>query len=119
MTAFLIAASLSLAWALVHTFVGEREVARPLRAVSMPHTARATAWMCWHYVTVALFLMFAFFLAAALGEAGLGLAATLLAAAFFLTGLWAKVATGESFARLPQGWLFLPVMLSGIWGLLA
>lgn len=119
MVPFSIAAALSLAWALVHLFVGGRQIARPLLAAQMPVTARSTAWMCWHFVSVTLFLLATFFLAAAFGSDDLGLAGTLIAAAFFFTGLWAKTMTGETFARLPQGWLFLPVALAGLWGLLA
>lgn len=119
MIPFLIASVLSFLWAAVHLFVGGRQIAVPLRSASLDDVPRATAWMCWHFVSGTLVLMGAFFLAAAFGEAGLGLAATLLAGAFFGIGLWAKGEMEVTYAQLPQGWLFLPVVIFGAWGLMA
>ena len=118
MIPFLIASALSFLWAAVHLFVGGRDTALPLRNAPFEAVPRATAWMCWHFVSGTLVLMGAFFLAAAFGETGLGLAATLLAGIFVGIGFWAKGQMEVSFSELPQGWLFVPVELLGAWGLI-
>ena len=120
---FLIAAALSAVWAAVHLFVGGPQVAVPLRTTrQISVTARETAYLCWHLVSVTLVLMAAFFLAAGLGvQGGLGLAmaGTALAAGFAGLGLVLPILIGSDYKQLPQGWLFLPVIALGIWGLMS
>ena len=115
---FFLAALVSALWAGVHLFVGGREVARPLRAAALPHLVSQTAYLCWHFVSITLALMALLFLAAGMGwGAGLGLAATALAFGFALTGLVLPPLLGAPYGRLPQGWLFVPVVALGAWGL--
>ncbi len=115
------AAALSTLWALVHLFIGGPEVAGPLRkARDLPEVARDTAYFCWHLVSVTLVLMAGLFLAAALGTRGaegLAMAGTALAAGFAALGLALPHLIGTDYRRLPQGWLFVPVIALGLWGL--
>jgi len=110
------AGSLSILWCAVHFFVGGRNIAAPLRvAEGLDSTQRSIAWMCWHMVTVNLFLMGAFFiLGAHLSIVGLVWAGTALSISFFATGLLIPVLSGISYREVPQGWLFLPTTILGI-----
>ncbi|MEM1364454.1 MAG: hypothetical protein AAGH82_01765 [Pseudomonadota bacterium] len=109
------AALLSLAWAVVHLFVGGRDCAKPLREdVALEPEARHTMWMCWHMVTATLFILALLFALAVLtGDPGIGLSATLVAAGLAIAGLMSVPALKTSFRVLPQGWLFVPVVLLG------
>ncbi|MCK0169316.1 hypothetical protein MWU52_17315 [Jannaschia sp. S6380] len=121
MIAGLAAAVLAAMLACVHTFVGGRAIARPLRqATDLPTVVRATSWMCWHMVTTTLFLMaILLFWGAWGGRPDLILAGTLLAAAVALGGLAAAPALGVGYRVLPQGWLFVPVVALGLWSFYA
>jgi hypothetical protein len=56
-----------LIWLAVHTFVGGRQIARPLvEAVELPPVVRHTQYLCWHFTTVAIACMAVFFLVAAI-----------------------------------------------------
>ena len=112
------AAGLSLLWAFVHLIMGGREVARPLLVADLPPVVIYTSYLCWHYVTGALFLLAVLFLLAGFGY-GTGLSATLLAGVFVGVGVVIPVATGQGFKLLPQGLLFVPNTALGIAGLLA
>jgi len=104
-----LASGLGLIWALVHTFVGGKEVALPLRHSDLPEVVRATAWMCWHMVTATLFLAAALPLIAIwTGLSGVLLSALLLNGAIMLAGLISAPILGVSYKTLPQGWLFIP-----------
>ncbi|MGY3437129.1 MULTISPECIES: hypothetical protein [unclassified Marinovum] len=48
---------------------------------------------------------------------GLALAATALSAAFMLLGIIGIPMIGQSYRRVPQGWLFVPTTVLGLWGL--
>jgi hypothetical protein len=115
------AGGLAAIWLAVHTFVGGRQIARPLvEAVELPPVVRHTQYLCWHFTTVAIACMAVFFLVAAItGIAAYATAATVLALGFFVVGVGLVVALGESHARLPQGWLFLPVAGLGMAGLVS
>ncbi|KIT16496.1 hypothetical protein [Jannaschia aquimarina] len=119
MNVALTAGLLTLLWAIVHLFLGGREVARPLReAIDLPELVRATAWMCWHMVTATLFLVAALFLVGGWADRpDLVVAATLLSAGIAVAGILAAPALGVSYRTLPQGWLFVPVSGLGLWAM--
>ncbi len=112
------AGGLAAIWLIVHTVVGGRQIARPLvEATALSPVVRHTQYLCWHFTTVAIACMAGLFLLAVLsGIAAYATSATLLAAGFFCVGVGLVVALGESHARLPQGWLFLPVAGLGLAG---
>ncbi|MDO6730380.1 hypothetical protein Q4577_10140 [Marinovum sp. 2_MG-2023] len=114
------AAGLSLVWCLVHFFVGGRDVARPLRADrSLDPMVRDVLWFCWHIVSVVLLLMAVFFGLDAVGlTQGLALAATLLSLGIMMLGILSVPMIGQSYRVVPQGWLFVPTTVLGVWGLL-
>ena len=118
---FVSAGSLAAVWFGVHTFVGGRQIATPLvEATALPSVVRHTQYLCWHFTTVAIAAMAAFFgLAALTGVTAYAVSATILAAGFFAVGVGLVVALGEAHSRLPQGWLFLPVATLGLAGLFA
>lgn len=122
-TPFLAASALSGLWAGIHLFVGGSQVAAPLRASrDLPDLARDTAYLCWHLVSVTLLAMAGLFLAAGLGAGGatgLAMAGVALAAGFAALGLILPLMIGAGYVQLPQGWLFLPVIGLGLWGLAA
>lgn len=115
---FAAASGLAALWLIIHTFVGGRETARPLlQAASLAPVVRHTQYLCWHFTTVAIASMAALFLFAGFtGIAAYATSATLLAAGFFVAGVATAFALGENHARLPQGWLFLPVAGLGVAG---
>lgn len=110
------AGGLSILWCLVHFFIGGKEIAVPLRiADGLNSTQRSVAWMCWHMVTLNLFLMGVFFiLGAKMGEIGLIWAATALSLSFLVAGLLIPLLCGVSFRAAPQGWLFFPTTALGL-----
>lgn len=114
------ASGLAALWFGVHVFVGGREIARPLLETGeLRPVVKHTQYLCWHFTTVAIACIVAFFcIAVFTGITAYAISATALAIGFFLTGVGLVVALGESHSKLPQGWLFLPVALLGIAGLL-
>ena len=91
----------------------------PLRQTKeVNHTVMATMWMCWHMVTVTLFLMGVFFGMGLIWGSAYVLAGTLLASVIAAAGLAAVPLLGTSFKVLPQGWLFVPIALLGAYALL-
>jgi len=105
------ASAMGLLWALVHLFLGGRQVAAPLRSSDLPEVVRATAWMCWHMVTAVLFLLPVLAAWGALTAApGSILAALVLNLGLVVAGVAAKVVLGVSWATLPQGLLFVPIV---------
>ncbi len=118
-TLFLAAGALAALWIVVHTFVGGRQIARPLLAATeLASVVRHTQYLCWHLTTLSIAFIAAFFAAAVVtGVAAYATAATVLALGFFVVGIGIVIALGEAHARLPQGWLFLPVAALGLAGL--
>ncbi|WP_425039461.1 hypothetical protein [Primorskyibacter sp. S187A] len=118
---FALAGGLAATWLLIHLIWGGRDIARPLvRATSLDPVVRHTQYLCWHFTSVAIGCMAIFFGWAALsGPIAMATAGTLLALGFFCVGVGLVAALRESHARLPQGWLFLPVAALGLWGHLA
>lgn len=114
---FLIAGILSaIIWA-VHTFAGGSAVARPLLEAKLESTAKYTQYYCWHVVTIVLFVMASAFTYSAFRASDLGWVMTLLGGAFALWGLLLPPFVRQSYLQLPQGWLFVPVTVLGLWGL--
>ena len=109
------AAALSLLWALVHLFAGGKDVARPLRDDrTLDPVVRHTQYICWHFVTVTLFAMALFFALAILTEnLAFSIAGTILSAGFALIGIALVPMIGASYAKVPLGWLFVPVAILG------
>ncbi|MCK0150261.1 hypothetical protein MWU54_09530 [Marivita sp. S6314] len=116
---FSIAAVLSFTWLCVHLFLGGKEIAQPLLASqSLTPVVRDTQYLCWHFTSCAIALMAGCFAYAAWsGDASLAWPATILSGAFALTGIGLVARIGQSHARLPQGWLFVPVAIAGAIGL--
>ena len=117
--AFWGAAGLSGAWTCVHIFIGGPEIAAPLLASDMRKTPKYTQYFCWHIVSATIGALALFFALAALGYgAQYAVAGTLLAAGFAVLGIAMVPAVGQSYRQMPQGWLFVPVAVLGLWGLL-
>lgn len=117
---FASAGSLAAIWWAIHTFVGGRQIARPLvAATELPPLVRHTQYLCWHFTTVPFACMATFyFLAAFTGVTAYAIAATLLSSGFVVVGVGLVISLGEDHGKLPQGWLFLPVAALGLLGLL-
>ena len=112
------AGALAALWFVVHLFIGGRQIARPLlEAHTLNPLVRHTQYLCWHFTTVAIAGMAIFFgMAAMTGTTAFATSATVLAGGFVVAGVGLVVSLGESHARLPQGWLFLPVAALGVMG---
>lgn len=116
---FISASCLALLWLIVHLIAGGRQIIAPAWQVdALPPVVRNTLYLCWHFTSLAIFATAAVFGLAALGHdqvfamVGIG-----LAAGFAVIGIGMQIALRDSFFDLPQGWLFLPVALLGIAGL--
>lgn len=118
---FATAGGLAAIWFSVHLFLGGRQIARPLiTATALDPIVRHTQYLCWHFTSVAIACMSAFFVWAAVsGDAIMAIAGTTLALGFFVVGVGVVMSMQEDHTKLPQGWLFLPVALLGIFGLVA
>ena len=116
---FLSAAVLSLAVCLIHTFAGGRAIAVPLlKASDLKPVPKYVAYYCWHIVTIVLGMIAVMFLFAGLQPSSLdlGWVATSLVASFCLLGLVVPPLKKQKYSHMPQGWLFLPIMLLGLIG---
>ncbi|EFO32710.1 conserved hypothetical protein [Roseibium sp. TrichSKD4] len=116
---FLVAAILSLAVFLLHTFAGGRVIARPLLAsTDLAIVPKLVSYYCWHLVTIVLFVIGTMYGLAALEPSSIDVAwfATILAGAFCAFGLVLPVWNRQSYKNMPQGWLFLPILILGIIG---
>ncbi|MGB0506323.1 MAG: hypothetical protein ACPGGK_09010 [Pikeienuella sp.] len=118
---FIAAGVLSAAITAIHIFAGGADVAQPLLATrEMDRTVKYTVYYCWHLVSFSLALMAAGFIASgAFGASDdLAILMTALAVGFTLWGLILPPRVGQSYKEMPQGWLFLPVAVCGLAGLL-
>ncbi len=109
----------AITWA-IHTFVGGRSSARPLLAAGdLKDTPKYTQFYCWHIVTILLAAMAGGLIYAAFapGAEDLALLVAGIAIALALWGLVLPRAVGQSFAKMPQGFLLLPIGLLGLAGL--
>lgn len=112
-----IAAGLSALWCGVHVIVGERDVARPLRrSTTLDPLARDTAFLCWHLVSGTLALVTVLFALGITVSPHYAIAGTLLAGEFVVVGFVLPRLIAVSYRQLPQGWLFVPVVALGLWG---
>lgn len=117
---FIAAGALSGLIAAIHVFAGGPDVARPLLAANeLDRTVRYTAYYCWHLVSISLFALAGGFIVAGVfgGSAELAAMMTILAGGFTIWGVALPMAAGLSFKAMPQGWLFLPVTVCGLVGL--
>ena len=112
------------AWAILitfaHVFSGGPTVARPLLAANdIPETPKYTNYYCWHIVSFNIALMAALFLIAGWVEtqSSMAIIATIQAAFAFCWGIALVPWKNQSYKEMPQGWLFLPNVILGIWGL--
>ena len=122
MNAFLMAASfLSLMWALLHIFAGGVSIARPLlNAEGLHPIPKYTQYYCWHMVSFVLLSMAATYFVAALGSEKVQLVAVVATAHalfFALLGLILPPLKIIKYKHMPQGWLFVPVVILGVLGL--
>ncbi len=118
---FALAAVFSLfTWA-VHTFLGGREIARPLLQSTMRPIPKLTNYYCWHLVTLTLLAMTGGFAYAAILSDGsdLGFFLALVAAAFCIWSLVLIVWKKRRPLELPQWLLFLSVTGAAVWGVLS
>ncbi|MEM7644653.1 MAG: hypothetical protein AAF366_19330 [Pseudomonadota bacterium] len=118
--AWLLGAGLAMAliWA-IHTFLGGRDIARPLVRADLEDVVKWTQYYCWHLVTLTLAGLSLALIGGGLdarltGAAGL---AAILTTAFGIYGLILPRRVGLAYAVMPQGFLLLPVGLAGLWGL--
>ncbi|ERP87683.1 hypothetical protein Q669_13045 [Labrenzia sp. C1B10] len=117
----LAAAGLSAAVCLLHTFAGGRTIAVPLLKASDLHPVpKYVAYYCWHIVTIVLAMIAVMFAVAGMRAESLdlGLVATVLTASFCLLGLAVPPLKKQKYSQMPQGWLFLPIVLLGGLGIL-
>jgi hypothetical protein len=115
----LAAAVLSAAVCLIHTFAGGRTIAVPLlKSADLHPVPKYVTYYCWHIVTIVLAMIAVMFALAALQESSLdlGWVATILVTAFCLLGLAVPPLKKQKYTHMPQGWLFLPIMVLGIAG---
>jgi hypothetical protein len=117
---FGLAGVLSLLWLVFHVVQGGKEIVRPLRAsTGLDPAVRDTLYLCWHFVTATLAVMsVSFALAIATSRQDLAVVGTSIAFGFTLTGIGQVLAMRARYRDLPQGWLFLPIAVSGSAGLL-
>lgn len=115
-----LAAALSAAICLIHIFAGGKQIAAPLRATEALHpVVRDTNYLCWHLTTAGIAaIALAFTLATLTANPAYAVMGTILSGAFAATGLWLVPRIGQPYRHMPQGWLFVPATLLGLWGLL-
>lgn len=109
-----VAAALTLIWALVHAIVGGAETATPLLHSDLSEVARGTGWLVWHFLTGLLLVLAAIFAwGTRAGNAAVLGAASMQAAMLAALGIALVPLIGMSYGLLPQGWLFVPVVVLG------
>ncbi len=92
-------------------------VARPLVNSSIDPMVKYNSYYGWHVITITMAaLTVAFWRGATNPE--LGWFATAIAAGYAVWGLVLPPLVGQSYAKIPQGWLFLLVAILGAAGLL-
>lgn len=104
---------------LIHTFLGGRAIAEPLlNAPGLHPVPKLTTYYCWHIVTITLAVIAGMFGYAALytGGTDLGWVATILTFGYCVLGLAVPVFKNQAFKDMPQGWLFLPIVILGVLG---
>jgi len=118
----LLAAILAFAVCLLHLFAGGKAAARPLLAdEKFDYIAKYTLWYAWHIVTLAIFGMAMMLLLAAFcpQQIALAIAAILLSASVIALSFGMIIKFRLKLWQFPQWFLFLPVLIFGIMGLVA
>ncbi len=106
----------------LHFFLGGKEIARPLlEAKTLPNNVRCVQYFCWHITTLSLLLQAILFgIAAAYPtELSLAIVASALAGSIAVLGILMPLALKISYKTMPQGWLFVPIAVLGLAGILA
>ncbi len=115
----LVAGGLSAYICLLHTFYGGKTVATPLlKAKDIESTAKYTQYYCWHLVTFTLAMLAIGFSYAAIWATTPDIAwfTTIFAAGFTVWGLILPPLVKEKYSKMPQGWLFAPLIVLGYLG---
>ena len=118
---FVVAGVIAAVWFLVHFFMGGREVAKPLLdSETMEPVPKFVLYYCWHLVSLAILQLSGVFLYAGLvaGPGELAILGTVIAAGFSLLGIAIPPVAKVSYLQMPQGWLFVPIVLLGVMGLI-
>ena len=107
----------------VHFFTGGKYIARPLLSTKELHRVVIyTQYYCWHLVTLKIFAMGAAFLYSAVyytsDTRALSLFAVGLALGFAVLGIVMVPMVQQSYKDMPQGWMFVPVVILGILGVM-
>ena len=120
-TLLVIAAGLSLFNLALHFFIGGRSIARPLlETAGLTDEVKYVQYYCWHLATLSIALQLGLFVIAAfMPTMGvLAIIGTVFAASFALLGIAMAPALKVSYGVLPQGWLFVPVTVCGLLGII-
>ena len=105
------AAGLGFVWFLVHTIIGGREAAKPIRNSDLPDIVRMPLWMCFHMMTAILFMLPVLVLWGWHGQMpGMLWAAFSINGCVAIVGIVAQLTLRAKFVMLPQGYLFLPII---------
>ena len=117
----LTAGILSAVWLMVHLTAGERDVARPLlQSKELDSVVRETQYLCWHFTSLSIACISGFFFwSAMMSNTALAVAGVVLSVGFSVVGIGLVLLRGSKHLELPQGWLFVPVALLGLGGLLS
>lgn len=118
---FIFASVITFIWFLVHCLVGGKEIIKPLLEITvLEEVQKKVLYYCWHLVSFLIFLNFAVYLYLGISsEENLPLAIVNLSSSFFFF-IWGVLLAGFSkvtYLEMPQGWLFLPVFILGVLGL--
>lgn len=119
---FVLAGVSAMFTALVHTFIGQKPIVRPLLdAPKFDHISRYTNFYCWHIVTIVLFSMGLMFFIATKGSTAIELAwlVTIYASLFVIWNLIMIAIYRPKPKHFPQWVLILPTAMPGWVGLLA
>ena len=118
---FMIAGVIMFLNACLHTFVGGKQIAQPVvENRTLPIAVRETMLYCWHVATWSLYASaIGFAYASWSGDSVWAVASGLVALGFAAIGVIRPLVRDVTYRVLPQGWLFVPVLMATLWGLLA
>ncbi len=110
-----IASAVALFICSVHAIAGAKDTAKPLSASrDLDTTAKHTALLVWHLMTVSLAQLAGLFAAAAYWDSrALAIAATLISFGFALTAIVYPLTAKVSFKVLPQATMFAGLVFLG------
>lgn len=108
------AALLAAIWAAVHIFIGTNEAVTPLMTSDLPDVARGALALVWHMLSLLLVVLAGTLAIASWKQIPAAMwAAVAQATALAMIGLVLPPLMGFGYGLLPQGWLFVPVVLLG------